>query len=91
MTLSKFVRRTVALRILAAAAILLGVLQILDLLDVTTEILDRGLGVSGVAYYAALRLPRLIEQVAPLSVAGSASATVAPVTACGPALLTTIV
>ena len=68
MTLSKFVRRTVALRILAAAAILLSVLQILDLLDVTTEILDRGLGVSGVAYYAALRLPRLIEQVAPLSV-----------------------
>ncbi|RYG05062.1 MAG: LptF/LptG family permease, partial [Caulobacteraceae bacterium] len=68
MTLSKFVRRTVALRILAAAAILLSVLQILDLLDVTTEILDRGLGVSGVAYYAALRFPRLIEQVAPLSV-----------------------
>lgn len=68
MTLSKFVRRTVALRILAAAAILLSVLQIIDLLDVTTEILNRGLGVSGVAYYAALRFPRLVEQVAPLSV-----------------------
>jgi lipopolysaccharide export system permease protein len=68
MTLAKFVLRTVMLRILAAAAILLGVLQILDLLDVTTEILDRGLGVSGVAYYAALRFPRLVEQVAPLSV-----------------------
>ena len=30
-----------------AAVILLGVLQILDLLDVTTDILDRGLGVGG--------------------------------------------
>jgi lipopolysaccharide export system permease protein len=68
MTLSKFVLRTVMLRILAAAAILLGVLQILDLLDVTTDILDRGLGIGGVAYYAALRFPRLVEQVAPLSV-----------------------
>jgi lipopolysaccharide export system permease protein len=44
------------------------VLQILDLLDVTTDILERGLGTSGVLYYAALRLPDLIAQVAPLSV-----------------------
>lgn len=70
--LTLFVMRTVAVRILASAAILLAVLQILDLLDVTTDILDRGLGLGGVAYYAALRLPRLIEQVAPLAVlAGS--------------------
>jgi lipopolysaccharide export system permease protein len=66
--LQLLILRTVGLRILAAAAILLAVLQILDLLEITTEILDRGLGMSGVAYYAALRLPRLIEQVAPLSV-----------------------
>ncbi len=68
MKLTTFVMRTVALRILAAAAILLAILQILDLLDVTTEILDRGLGLGGVAYYATLRFPRLLEQVAPLSV-----------------------
>lgn len=68
MKLPAFVLRTVGLRILGAAAILLAVLQILDLLDVTTDILDRGLGFGGVAYYATLRLPRLIEQVAPLSV-----------------------
>jgi lipopolysaccharide export system permease protein len=35
---------------------------------VTTDILDRQLGAGGVAYYAALRLPRLIEQAAPLAV-----------------------
>ena len=46
----------------------MSVLQILDLLDVTSDILDRGLGMAGVAYYAALRLPRLFEQVAPIAV-----------------------
>jgi lipopolysaccharide export system permease protein len=55
-------------RILAALAALVGVLQILDLLDVTTDILERSLGAAGVAYYALLRLPRLIEQAAPLAV-----------------------
>jgi len=66
--LQAFILRTVGVRVLSAAAILLAILQILDLLEVTTDILDRGLGVGGVAYYAALRFPRLIEQVAPLSV-----------------------
>jgi lipopolysaccharide export system permease protein len=66
--LYSYVLSVTALRILAAAAILLGVLQILDLLDVTTEILDRGLGVGGVLYHSTLRLPRMLEQVAPLSV-----------------------
>ena len=42
MTLSKFVRRTVALRILAAAAILLSVLQILDLLELEFGIAEQG-------------------------------------------------
>jgi lipopolysaccharide export system permease protein len=66
--LLRLVLWTVGTRIAAAAAILLAVLQILDLLDITTEILDRGLGIGGVAHYAMLRLPRLIEQVAPLCV-----------------------
>ncbi|HJV41828.1 LptF/LptG family permease [Caulobacter sp.] len=68
MILQLYVLRTVATRILGAALILMSILQILDLLDVTTDILDRGLGVAGVAYYAALRLPRLFEQVAPIAV-----------------------
>lgn len=68
MKLYSYVLSVTALRIAAAAAILLGVLQILDLLDVTTEILDRGLGVGGIVYHSLLRLPRMLEQVAPLSV-----------------------
>lgn len=68
MKLQLYVLRTVATRILGAALILMSILQILDLLDVTTDILDRGLGVAGVAYYAALRMPRLFEQVAPIAV-----------------------
>src|SRR5437764_525048 len=48
--------------------VLISILQVLDLLDVTTDILQRKLGVGGVLYYATLRLPSLIDQVAPLSV-----------------------
>lgn len=68
MRLYSYVLQVTALRILAAAAILLGILQILDLLDVTAEILERGLGIGGVLYHSLLRLPRMMEQVAPLSV-----------------------
>jgi lipopolysaccharide export system permease protein len=70
--LGAYLFKLVAGRILAALLVLVGILQILDLLDVTTEILDRKLGSAGIAYYALLRLPRLIEQSAPLAVlAGS--------------------
>ncbi len=68
MRLQRYVLGVAASRILAAAAVLMGILQVLDLLEVTTDILDRGLGVGGVLYYAALRTPRLIEQIAPISV-----------------------
>lgn len=72
MTLALYLARLMAVRILAALAVLVGVLQILDLLEVTTDILDRKLGAAGVAYYALLRLPRLVEQSAPVAVlAGS--------------------
>ncbi|ODT89606.1 LptF/LptG family permease [Phenylobacterium sp. SCN 70-31] len=72
MTLGLYLLKLMASRIGAALFALVGVLQILDLLDVSTDILDRNLGAGGVAYYALLRLPRLIEQSAPLAVlAGS--------------------
>lgn len=72
MTLAIYLARLMAVRILSALAVLVGILQILDLLEVTTDILDRKLGAAGVAYYALLRLPRLIEQSAPVAVlAGS--------------------
>lgn len=72
MTLGVYLLKLMGGRILAALAVLVGILQILDLLDVTTDILERDLGASGVAYYALLRLPRLIEQSAPLAVLAGA-------------------
>ncbi|KQY30200.1 permease [Caulobacter sp. Root1455] len=67
MKIPLYVLRTVGMRVFGAAVILFSILQILDLLEVTTDILDRGLGTAGVLYYAALRSPRLIEQVAPIA------------------------
>lgn len=72
MTLSTYLLKLMSSRVLMALAVLAGVLQIIDLLEVTTQILDRNLGAGGVAYYAMLRMPRLLEQAAPLAVlAGS--------------------
>lgn len=68
MKLQLYVLKTISIRILVAAIILMSILQMLDLLDVTPDILERGLGLGGVAYYAALRVPRLFEQVAPIAV-----------------------
>jgi len=72
MSLSGYVLRAVSVRIAGAMAVLLAVLQILDLLEVTPDIVERGLGFVGVLHYAVLRLPQLIDQAAPLGVlAGS--------------------
>jgi lipopolysaccharide export system permease protein len=68
MKLYLYVLRVVALRILVAGLVLLSVIQILDLLEITPDIIQRGLGAGGMAYYSFLRLPRLIDQAAPLSV-----------------------
>ena len=65
MILRRHILRLVGTRVMAALVVLVSILQILDLLDVTTDILQRRLGVAGVFYYATLRLPSLIEQVAP--------------------------
>jgi lipopolysaccharide export system permease protein len=72
MTLSGYLLKLMGSRILAALLVLVGILQILDLLEVTNDILDRDLGAGGVGYYALLRLPRLIEQAAPLAVLAGA-------------------
>ncbi|HEY8617930.1 LptF/LptG family permease [Phenylobacterium sp.] len=66
------ITKVVGFQILAALLVLVGVLQVLDLLDVTTEIVQRQLGPGGVAWYSLLRLPRLVEQSAPLAVLAGA-------------------
>lgn len=68
MILRKHLLGIVGTRVLAALVVLVSILQVLDLLDVTTDILARKLGVAGVLYYATLRLPSLVAQVAPLGV-----------------------
>ncbi|MDB5448487.1 MAG: hypothetical protein JWQ97_3804 [Phenylobacterium sp.] len=68
MILRRHIVRLVGSRVLAALLVLVAILQILDLLEVTTEILQRRLGVAGVLYYAALRMPTLVQQAAPLAV-----------------------
>jgi lipopolysaccharide export system permease protein len=72
MRLAGYVLRAVGIRVAGATLVLLAVLQILDLLEVTPDIVQRGLGFGGIVHYAVLRMPRLIDQAAPLGVlAGS--------------------
>ena len=68
MILRRHILGLVGSRVLAALLVLLAILQVLDLLEVTTEILQRRLGIGGVLYYAVLRVPTLIQQAAPLAV-----------------------
>ncbi len=68
MKLSRLVLTRVGSRVLAALAGVFALLQMLDLLDVMSEILDRGLGMVGVLHYALLRSPRLLEQAIPIAV-----------------------
>ncbi|MDE2356841.1 MAG: LptF/LptG family permease, partial [Alphaproteobacteria bacterium] len=60
-----------AVRTLAAAAALIGMLQLIDLLERTSDILARG-GPIEILRYMALRLPYLFEQAAPFAVLAGA-------------------
>jgi len=57
----------VAARTLALVFFFTALMQVLELLDVTTDVLDRGLGATGLAYYAALRLPSEVLLALPLA------------------------
>lgn len=66
--LPAYLRRRVGVQIVALLAVLTAMMQLLELLDVTTEILERGLGVGGLLYYAVLRLPAELGLALPLAV-----------------------
>ncbi len=66
--LPAYLRRRVGVQIVALLAVLTAMMQLLELLDVTTEILERGLGASGLLYYAVLRLPAQLGLALPLAV-----------------------
>lgn len=54
-------------RVLFSCAVLVGLLEILALLEQTTPILQRHLGVAGILTYAGMRLPFLMAGALPLS------------------------
>lgn len=65
--LGNYLRWRVGSQTLALLAVLAGLMQLLELLDVTTDILDRGLGLAGVVHYALLRLPSELMVALPLA------------------------
>jgi lipopolysaccharide export system permease protein len=67
-TLDRYVFKLLLVRTVFAAIALIGLIQVIELLDVTTEILERGLGAAGIARYSLLRMPGMFQQIAPLSV-----------------------
>jgi lipopolysaccharide export system permease protein len=69
--ISAYLTRIMAVRTLAAGIALMGLLQLIDLLERTNDILARG-GAIEILRYMGLRLPYLFEQVAPFAVLAGA-------------------
>src|SRR5690606_13116114 len=65
--LAAYLRRRVAVCTLTLAALIVALMQVLELMDITTDVLDRGLGFEGLAYYALLRVPSEIVLALPLA------------------------
>jgi lipopolysaccharide export system permease protein len=65
--LGPYLRRRVAGQIFGLLLALTGLIQILDLLDVTAEVLDRKLGVFGLLHYAVLRIPGQVVFALPIA------------------------
>lgn len=67
-TLPTYLCRRVGMQILALLTVLTAMMQLLELLDVTTDIFERGQGVGGLLYYALLRLPAELGLALPVAV-----------------------
>lgn len=73
--LGPYLRRRIAGQIFGLLLALTGLIQILSLLEVTSELLDRKLGVGGLVHYAVLSLPGQLVFALPLAgLLGSMSA-----------------
>jgi lipopolysaccharide export system permease protein len=68
LTLDRYVFRMLLTRTVVAVVVLICLVQLLELLDVTTSILERGQGLAGIGRYSLLRIPGQFQQVAALSV-----------------------
>lgn len=67
MTLALYLARMFLPRALGSLAVLAGLLQLVDLMDRSDEILERGLGAAGLARYAIYRLPLVVAPVIPIA------------------------
>ena len=65
--LARYLQRRIGTRVAALAFFLVALMQVLELMDMTTEVLERGLGAQGLAYYAWLRLPSQVVVALPLA------------------------
>lgn len=65
--LASYLRRRVGMQTLALLFVLTALMQVLELMDVTTDILDRKLGAAGMLRYALLRTPSEIVLALPLA------------------------
>jgi lipopolysaccharide export system permease protein len=65
--LGPYLRRRVTGQTLGLLIALTGLMQLLELLDVTTEVLSRNLGIIGLMHYAVLRIPGELVVALPLA------------------------
>jgi lipopolysaccharide export system permease protein len=65
--LGAYLRGRVAGQIFGLLLALTGLIQLLELLEITTEVLNRKLGVVGMLHYAALRMPGVMLLALPLA------------------------
>lgn len=65
--LAGYLLRRVGVQTVALLVMLTALMQVLELLDVTTDVLDRGLGIAGLLHYVALRTPSEVVLALPLS------------------------
>ncbi|HZL00652.1 MAG TPA: LptF/LptG family permease [Caulobacteraceae bacterium] len=71
MSFATYLGRIMAIRTAAAAVALIGLLQLIDLLERTSDLLARG-GLIEIGRYMFLRLPGLFQQAAPFAVLAGA-------------------
>ena len=63
-----YLTRELLSKTFATAAVIIALMELLALLEEVTEIMSRHLGLSGVLYYAVIRLPLLFGNAMPLAV-----------------------
>lgn len=80
MTLSRYITRLLALRLVVALLTLTALLQIFDLFNNARALLSRGGTTSDLLTYAALRLPITVEQSLPIAVLVASLATLLSLT-----------